>query len=409
MIKSETAVKHYSISNDFPILNRKIHGKRLVYLDSAATTQRPIQVINAINDFYTNYNSNIHRGLHTLSDEATVKYENSRKIIAEFINANFKEVIFVKNTTEGINLVAKTLGEEIINENDTILVTAMEHHSNFVPWQQLAHKKKAKFEIVPITKEGKLDLDKAKELLARRPKIFAVNYVSNVIGNINPIKELVKIAHQYGAYVVVDAAQAVPHIKVDVKELDCDFLAFSGHKMLGPTGIGVLYGKKEILEKMQPFLTGGDMIKEVGFKDTTWNDLPWKFEAGTQDISGVIGLGAAVEYLNKIGIENFQEHDKILKEYTLQRLKAIPEITVYGEPDIGIISFNLADIHSHDLATVLDEEGVAVRSGHHCAAPMMKSLSLNGTCRASFYIYNTKDDVDVLIDALKKAKEIFKC
>ncbi|MEK6861432.1 MAG: cysteine desulfurase [Nanoarchaeota archaeon] len=400
------------VKKDFPILNQKINGKQLVFLDSASTSQKPVVVINSIKQYYEEYNSNVHRGLYKISAIATQRYEESRKKVANFINSYPKEIIFVRNATEGINLVASSFGRKIVNKNDTVLLTEMEHHSNLVPWQLLVKGKNAKLEFIPITEDGLLDLKKGFELLRKKPKILAITHVSNVLGTINPIKEIIKEAHKYGVIVLVDAAQSVPHMKIDVKDLDCDFLAFSGHKMCGPTGIGVLYGKKELLEEMEPIFGGGDMIKEVQYRNATWNELPWKFEAGTPNIAGAIGLGAAIDYLNSIGIDNIHNYEKFLTKYALEKLSKVKDVKIYGPRDInvrnGVISFNLADIHAHDLTTVLDEEDIAIRSGHHCAMPLIEKLGIIAAARISFYLYNTCEDVDRLIDALEKARKVFK-
>ncbi len=400
------------VKKDFPILNQKINGKQLVFLDSASTSQKPVVVINSIKQYYEEYNSNVHRGLYKISAIATQRYEESRKKVANFINSYPKEIIFVRNATEGINLVASSFGRKIVNKNDTVLLTEMEHHSNLVPWQLLVKGKNAKLEFIPITEDGLLDLKKGFELLRKKPKILAITHVSNVLGTINPIKEIIKEAHKHGVIVLVDAAQSVPHMKIDVKDLDCDFLVFSGHKMCGPTGIGVLYGKKELLEEMEPIFGGGDMIKEVKYTSATWNELPWKFEAGTPNIAGAIGLGAAIDYLNSIGIDNIHNYEKFLTKYALEKLSKVKDVKIYGPRDInvrnGVISFNLADIHAHDLTTVLDEEDIAIRSGHHCAMPLIEKLGIIAAARISFYLYNTCEDVDRLIDALEKARKVFK-
>jgi len=405
-------VQLLDVRKDFPILNQKINGKQLIYLDSAATSLRPSQVLNATAEYYEKYSANVHRGLHTLSHIATNKYEEARLKIAKFINANPKEIIFVRNATEGINIIANSYGKANTKFGDTILLTEMEHHSNIVPWQLLAREKNLSIKYIPITTEGRLDLNKAKEMLKEKPKILAITHASNVLGTVNPIKDIIKTAHNYGVKVLVDAAQSVPHIKVDVKELDCDFLVFSGHKMLGPSGIGVLFAKESILEELEPVLAGGDMIKEVTFYSATWNDLPYKFEAGTPNISGAIGLGAAVDYINRIGIDNIREHEIALTKYALDKLKKLDYIKIYGplneEFRLGVISFNLGDIHPHDLTTVLDEEGIAIRSGHACAMPLMEKLGVEAVARSSFYIYSTFEDVDNLILALEKARKVFR-
>ena len=404
--------KELMAAKDFPILSRKVNKKRLVYLDSGATSQKPKAVINEVKRFYEEYNANVHRGLHSLSEIATREYEGARMKVAQFINAQSKEIIFVRNTTEAINLAAHSFAKPRLKKGDVILLTEMEHHSNIVPWQLIAKETGAALEYVPIDNEGKLDLSAAERMLKRKPKMFAFAHVSNVLGTINPVKWLVETAHANDAPVLVDGAQSAPHMSVDVKDIGCDFFAFSGHKMFGPTGVGVLYGKKEHLQAMEPLFGGGDMIKEVGFKGSTWNDLPWKFEAGASKIADVIGLGAAVDYINKLGMGKIKGHNSILVKYALERLKKIDSVRVYGprspEERCGAVSFNLGDMHAHDVATVLDEEGVCVRSGHHCAMPLMEKLGISSAVRASVHVYNTKKDVDALITAIKKAKRIFK-
>ncbi len=395
-----------NVKNDFPILNEKIGGKRLVYLDSAATSQKPITVLSAIDHYYRTANANVHRGLHTLSARATEMYESARSKIAQFINANAEEIIFVRNATEGINLVAKCLR---LNKGDLLVSTVMEHHSNIVPWQIAAKQAGARVAYIPITRDGLLDMNKAKALLEQKPVLVVFTHVSNVLGTINPVKKLTELAHKYGAIVLVDGAQAIPHMQVNVKELNADFYVFSGHKMFGPTGIGILYGRKALLAEMEPFLTGGDMIKEVKLEGSTWNDLPWKYEAGTPNIAGTVGLGAAVDYMQSIGMENMQKHEQELLHYALENMKKIQNIIIYG-PDkrSGVIAFNLGDIHPHDLASVLDEEGIAIRSGHHCAQPLMDFLGVPATARISVSVYNTKEDIDAFLAALKKARGIFR-
>ncbi len=393
---------------NFPILNQKVNKKRLVYLDNAATTQKPIEVINAIKEFYENDNANIHRGLHELSLRSSIQYEDAHKTVADFINANEEEIVFTSGTTESINLLANSL-EQSLKANDEIIITEMEHHSNFVPWQQLAKRKKLKLKIIPIKEDLSLDLDAAKKLITNKTKIVSATHISNVLGTINPIKELAKIAHKKNSIFIVDAAQSISHIKIDIKDLDCDFLVFSGHKMFAPTGIGVLYGKKAILENISPSKFGGGMIKEVTTKNSTWNDIPWKFEAGTPNISGAIGLAKAITFINEIGIKNIQEHNEELTKYALNQLKSIKGINIYQPKNQGpIISFTLSNIHSHDVSEILNTEGIAIRAGNHCAMPLMNKLKIQGTNRISFQIYNTKDDIDILIKALKKAQEIFK-
>lgn len=400
------------IRRDFPILERKINGKRLVYLDSAATSQKPEQVIKAINDFYSSHNANIHRAVHQLGEEATFAYEEAREKIAKFINAESPEqIIFVRNTTEALNFVAFGLGRKIIKSGDEILTTEMEHHSNLVPWQQLAKEKKAKLNFVSFNNEGYLNMDDFEKFIDDA-KIFAVTHASNVLGTINPVKRMIKRARETETAIVVDAAQSAPHMPVDVQDMDVDFLAFSGHKMLGPTGIGVLYGKKELLEKMNPVLVGSDMIKEVSLLDASWNDLPYKFEYGTSHIAGAVGLGAAVDYLNKIGMDNIRKHEIEITAYALKKLAEIDRLRIYGpkkaEDKGGVIAFNLADVHPHDLATILNEDGIAVRSGHHCAMPLHTKLGISASARASFYLYTTKGEIDALAKSLEKAKKVFR-
>jgi len=404
--------KELSVIKDFPIFSHKLNKKRLVYLDSSATSQKPKAVINEVKRFYEQYNANVHRGLHSLSEIATRKYESARMKVAQFINAQSKEIIFVRNTTEAINLAAYSFVKPKLKRGDAILLTEMEHHSNIVPWQLIARETGAILGYVPLNNEGRLDMTAAEKMLNNKPKIFAFTHVSNVLGTINPVKRLVEMAHAHGVPVLVDGAQSVPHMRVDVKDLDCDFFAFSGHKMFGPTGVGVLYGKKEHLQAMEPVFGGGDMIKEVGFASSTWNDIPWKFEAGTPNIAGVIGLGAAVDYINELGIGKIKEHNSILLNYLLEGLKKVNHVHVYGprnpEEICGAVSFNLGDMHSHDVTSVLDGEGICVRSGHHCAMPLMEKLGISSTVRASVHVYNTKKDVDALIAALEKARRIFK-
>lgn len=401
------------IRNDFPILERKVNGKTLVYLDNAATSQKPKQVVASMTDFYLSYNANIHRAVHTLSQEATDAYEGARERVARFVHARHsEEIVFVRNATEAINLVAYSWGRANVKRGDLLVLTEMEHHSNIVPWLLLSREVGAKLEYVPITEDGTLDTTAFDNLIERRPRLVCVTHVSNVLGSMNPINEMVRKAHAVGATVLVDGAQSVPHMPVDVQLLACDFLAFTGHKMLGPTGIGALYGKQELLEAMPPFIGGGDMIKEVHLHDAAWNEVPWKFEAGTSNIAGGIGFGAAVDYLVKVGMENVHAHEKLLTEYGLKRLMEIQGLELYGPTDAkfrgAIISFNIGDIHAHDLASILDGEGIAIRSGHHCAQPLMERLGVPATSRASFYVYNTLAEIDRLIEGLEKARRIFK-
>ncbi len=401
----------WAVRRDFPVLHQEVHGHPLVYLDNAASSQKPLRVIEAIDAYYRRYNANVHRGIHKLSEEATTAYEEARQKVARFINARSpKEVVFTRNATESINLVAYSWGRANIREGDEILLTEMEHHSNLVPWQLLAQEKGARLRFIPVTDDGLLDLDALDTLLTERTKLVSVVHMSNVLGTINPVAEIVHRAHEVGALVLLDGAQSVPHLKVDVQALDCDFLAFSGHKMCGPTGIGVLYGKREILEAMPPFLGGGDMIREVHLEWSTWNSLPWKFEAGTPSIAQGIGLGYAVDYLTEIGMEAIHAHEQEVTAYALSRLSEIPGITLYGPPAKlrgGVVSFTLEGVHPHDIATILDAEGVAIRAGHHCAQPLMRRLGVVATARASFYLYNTCEEVDALVRAVEKAKQIF--
>ena len=397
--------------NDFPILKQTVNGKRLAYMDNGATTQKPQEVIDAMTNYYQKDNANVHRGVYQLSQRATTAYEHAHDVVAKFIGAKFEEVIFTKSATESLNLLAYSLGSTL-KPGDEIVLSQMEHHSNLVPWQQLAKEKGLALKFIPITENYRLDMDAAKRLITPKTKIVSIVHMSNVLGTINNVKELAKLAHANGSFMIIDGAQSVPHMPVNVKELDCDFLVFSGHKMLAPTGIGVLYGKKEILEKMKPFLYGGDMISEVTFENSTWNDLPWKFEAGTPNIAEAVGLAAAIYYLQKLGMGKVFEHDLFITSYALEKLSQIDGLKIIGPSNIdergGAVSFTLEGVHPHDLSEILDRFGVAVRGGHHCAMPLMSALKLNSTTRASFYVYNTKEDVDILVEGIKKAKEIFK-
>ncbi len=401
------------IRDDFPILSQRVNDERLVYLDNAATTQRPTPVLNQVLSFYQTDNANVHRGVHTLAERATSDYEAAREKVRKFIHAtDTAEVIFTKGCTDSLNLVAATYGEQNVSAGDEIVISIMEHHSNLIPWQQLAKKKGATIKYIGLTPDGQLDMADAANKITDRTKIVALTHASNVMGTVTPLKEVAKLAHQYGAVLVGDGAQAVPHMQVNMQELDVDFYAFSGHKMLAPTGIGVLYGKRELLDRMSPYQYGGEMIGTVTEQDSTWAPLPYKFEAGTQNIAGAIGLGAAIDYLNTIGIEQVAAREQELVKLVLPELLAIDGLTVYGpqEPErhTGVISFNLGNLHPHDLATALDMEGVAVRAGHHCAQPLMNYLGLEATARASFYFYNTNEDAKRLVDALKEAKEFFR-
>lgn len=403
-----------AIRRDFPILDREINGKPLVYLDSAASSQRPEAVVEAMSRFFRESNANIHRGIYQLSMEATEQFEAAREKVRAFINAGSeREVIFVRNATEAINLVAFAWGRKHVGPGDVIVATELEHHSNIVPWQRLAAEKGAELKFIGITDEGRLCEEDLDQIALWRPKLVTFTHVSNGIGTVNPVEAIVRRAHDAGALALVDGAQSVPHRAVDVRAIDCDFFAFSGHKMLGPTGIGVLYGKEAILEEMDPFMTGGDMIREVHLDWSSWNDLPYKFEAGTPAIAEAIGLGCAIDYLNAIGMENVRRHEADLVRYALDRFADIEGVKVYGPPAAdrgGVVSFNVTDIHPHDLATILDGEGIAIRAGHHCCQPLMERIAFDvmATSRASFYVYNTEAEVDRLIDGIYRAKAIFK-
>jgi len=397
---------------NFPILGREVHpGVPLVYLDSAATSQKPVQVIEAMNEFYRRSNANIHRGIYALAEESTAAYESARERIAAFIGADSpREVIFTRNTTESINLVARTWGRNNLQSGNVIILTEMEHHSNLVPWQMLAAERGLRLEFIPITPAGRLDLDVYRELLALEPGLVAFTQMSNVLGTIISAKEIIRLAHEAGALTLVDAAQSMPHLPVDVQSLDADFLAFSAHKMCGPTGIGVLYGRKELLAAMPPFLGGGDMIKSVELRSFRANTIPHKFEAGTPPIAEAIGFGAAVDYLSDIGMAAIAQHEHEIVSYALERLEEIPGVKVFGpkaEHKGAVLSFTLDDIHAHDISQILDMDGIAVRAGHHCAMPLHTKFGLPATARASFYLYNTMDDVDRLVNGIYKVKEIF--
>lgn len=399
-----------AIRDMFPILNQKINGHPLVYLDSAATSQKPLQVIEALKHYYEWDNANVHRGVHTLGSRATDAYEGAREKLAKFINArSTKEIIFTRGTTTALNLVASSYGPANVGEGDEIVLTQMEHHSNLIPWQQLAKKTGATLKFIPLQKDGNITLEDAEKTITDRTKIVAIAYVSNVMGVTHPIKELAAIAHRNGAVIVVDGAQSTPHLKVDVQDLDCDFYTLSGHKMCAPTGIGALYGKRVLLEAMEPVEFGGEMIDDVGLYDSTWKELPWKFEGGTPIIAGAVGLGAAIDFLEEIGMDEIHRHEMKLAAYAEERLSEIDGLTIYGprNREVGVVTFNLGDVHPHDVATVLDAEGVAVRAGHHCCQPLMRWLEVSSTARASFYMYNTEEDVNRLVDALIKAKEYF--
>lgn len=398
------------IRKDFPILDQVVNDESLVYLDNAATTQKPQQVLDVLADYYQKDNANVHRGVHTLSERATARYEAARQKVADFIQAkSSKEILFTRGTTTSLNWVAQ-FAKEILQPDQEVIISVQEHHSNIIPWQQACQQTGAKLRYVTL-KDGELDMDHLRSLLSSKTKFVSLAHVSNVLGSVAPIGEIAELVHQVGAYLVVDGAQSVPHMAVNVQELDVDFYAFSGHKMLGPTGIGVLYGKEELLNRMSPVEFGGEMIDFVYEQTATWKELPWKFEAGTPNIAGAIGLGAAIDYLTEIGMDAIQAHEAELVDYVFPKLQAIPGLTIYGSQDLskrtGVIAFNLDDLHPHDVATALDYEGVAVRAGHHCAQPLLRYLQVPATVRASFYIYNTKADCDKLVETIIKTKEFF--
>lgn len=400
-----------AIRRDFPILEREIYGKRLAYLDNTATTQKPIQVLRAIEDYYRVYNANVHRGVYRMAEEATAKYESARVTIARFLNArSHRDIVFTRGTTESINLVSNSWGRKNVGPGDVIVATEMEHHSNMVPWQLLAEEKGATLRYIPVDGSGRLDLSNLDAILEGNVKILAVAHMANAIGTINPIEELIRRAHAAGAVVLIDGAQSVPHLGVDVRALDCDFLAFSGHKMLAPTGIGALYAKREHLEAMPPFFGGGEMIREVKLSGSTWNDVPFKFEAGTMNISGAIALATAIDYLSGLGMDAVTLHDAELTRVALDGLGGIPGVTIYGPPAPergGIVSFTVEGIHAHDVAAVLDREGIAVRAGHHCTMPLHAKFGIAASTRASFYVYNLPEEVERLVAGVRKAKQLF--
>ncbi len=400
-----------TIRQDFPILQQTVNGKPLVYLDSTASSQKPLPVIEAMDTYYREYNANVHRGIYQISEKASAAYEAARKKIGRFINArSWREVIFTRNATESINLVAYTWGQTNIQKGDVIITTEMEHHANLIPWQQLAARTGATLKYIPVNEHGYLDMAAFEAMLTPKVKLVAITQMSNVLGTITPVGDIVQKAHAVGALVLLDSAQAVPHMPTDVQAFDCDFLAFSGHKMLGPTGIGILWARKEILAEMPPFMTGGDMISRVTFDEANWNELPWKFEAGTPAIAEAIGLGYAVDYLNELGMFNVRRHEIELTSYAFERLGLVEGIRLYGPPDPtargGAMAFTLGDIHPHDVAAVLDGEGIAVRAGHHCAMPLHDKLGLTATTRASFYVYNLPEEVDRLAEGLDKVREL---
>ncbi len=397
------------IREQFPILSQQVNGHDLVYLDSAATSQKPRVVIETLDEYYYYYNSYVHRGFHSLGTKATDGYEGAREKVRKFINAkSMQEIIFTRGTTTALNMVALSYARANLKPGDEIVITPMEHHANIIPWQQAVKATGATLKYIPLQEDGTISLDDVRETVTENTKIVSAAHVSNVLGTINPIKEIAKIAHDNGAVMVVDGAQSTPHMKIDVQDLDCDFYTFSAHKMCGPTGVGVLYGKRALLENMEPAEFGGEMIDFVGLYESTWKELPWKFEAGTPIIAGAIGLGAAIDFLEDIGLDEILAHEHRLAAYALERFKELEGATVYGPAErAGLVTFNLEDVHPHDVATVLDAEGVAVRAGHHCAQPLMKWLNVSATARASFYLYNTEEDIDKLIEALQKTKEYF--
>lgn len=396
------------IREDFPILGRTVYGKPLVYFDNGATTQKPRQVVEAMVDEYYNVNANVHRGVHFLSQQATDLHEASRETVRKFINArSISEVIFTRGTTESINLLAFCFGEAFVKEGDEIVVSAMEHHSNIVPWQMMCERKGAKLKVIPMTDEGRLVMEEYEGMLTEKTRIVCCAHVSNVMGTVNPVRDVIRIAHEHGVPVLIDGAQSTPHFAVDMQELDCDFFAFSGHKIYGPTGVGVLYGKEEWLEKLPPYQGGGDMIKTVSFEKTTYNVLPYKFEAGTPDYVATHSLAKALDYVSELGMENIYMHEQELTAYARQRMAEIDGMRFFGPSDDAVISFQVGDIHHLDMGTLLDRLGIAVRTGHHCAEPLMRRLGIEGTCRASFGLYNTKEEVDVLVKGIKRVAMMF--
>jgi cysteine desulfurase/selenocysteine lyase len=402
----ENKLDVYKIRQQFPILNREVKGKSLVYFDNAATAQKPQPVIDALTSYYSHYNANVHRGIHTLAEEATMAMEHTRDSVAKFINAGSREqIIFTRGTTEGINLVAYTWGRQNINAGDEIIISAIEHHSNIVPWQMLCEEKKAALKVIPVNDNGELNLDEYKKLLGPKTKLVAIGHASNALGTINPVKEIIDAAHKIGAVVLIDGAQSVVHLDIDVQEMDCDFFVFSSHKLYGPTGIGILYGKKELLETMPPFMGGGEMIKEVTFEKTIYNDLPYKFEAGTPNIADTIALKAALDFIEQTGKEKIRKHEEELLVYATKKLEEIPGLRIIGKAKnkVSVISFVVEGLHPQDIGILLDNRGIAVRTGHHCAQPCMDFYGIPGTVRASFAMYNTKEEVDELVVGLQKA------
>ena len=412
-IASETGLKPYEVQKirqDFPGLNQKAYGLPLIYLDNAATTQKPQAVIDAVSSFYREDCSNVHRGVHLLSDRATKKFEDARLKVSRFINApSEKEIVFVRGTTEAINLVAQTYGRQNVGRGDEVIISAMEHHSNIVPWQLLCEEKNAVLRVVPMDRRGEFQFEKYEQLLNARTKLVAITHVSNALGSVNPVRDIIALAHQKGVPVLLDGAQAVQHMPVDVQQLDCDFYSLSGHKIYGPTGIGVLYGKANLLESMPPWQGGGDMISSVTFEKTLFNKPPYKFEAGTPDIAGAIGLGAAVEYLQKLGLEGIERHERDLLAYATEALSSLPGVTIIGTArhKAAVLSFTLDSVHPHDIGTILDQQGIAIRTGHHCAQPVMDFFGVPATARASLGLYNTREDIDSLVAGINKVREVF--
>lgn len=410
-MSNQTSYDVTAIRNLFPILQRKVKGKDLVYFDNAATSQKPIQVIDALVHYYSHYNANIHRGLHTLADEATAAYEAARVSVQQFIGARqHEEIIFTKGTTESINLVAKSWGSAFLNEGDEIIISSLEHHANIVPWQMIAEEKGAVLKVIPMDQNGILDMNAYKNLLSNKTKFVSVVHVSNALGVINPVEEIIELAHQHNALVLIDGAQSSVHLDIDVQKMDCDFYVFSGHKIYGPTGVGVLYGKRALLEEMPPFLGGGEMIKEVTFEKSTYNELPFKFEAGTPNIADVIVMKPAIEFINSYGKANIRLHEEKLLKYATQQLRGIDGLKIIGDVEnkVSVISFIIEGVHPQDLAILLDNQGIAVRTGHHCAQPLMQCLGIVGTTRVSFAAYNTIEEVDVLIQALQKSLKMLR-
>jgi len=401
------------LRKDFPILRREVHGRPLVYFDNAATSQKPQQVIDALVEYYSTYNANIHRGIHTLAEEATAKYEETRQKTADFIGTPEPgTIVFTRNTTEAINLVAYSWARKTLKPGDEIVFSVMEHHSNIVPWQMIAKETGATLRFLDIDDEGQLLWDEIERTIGERTKLVSIIHMSNVLGTINDVRRIADLAHKHGALVLVDGAQSVPHLPVNVQELDCDFFAFSAHKMLGPTGVGVLYARRELLESMDPFLGGGEMIRRVRLEESTWNDVPWKFEAGTPNIGDVCAFGATLDYLSELGMENVREHEMSITRAAIRRLSAIPDLTIYGPESVqargGVVTFNVGDVHPHDLGTVLDSYGVAIRAGHHCAQPLMQRLGVVATARASFYVYNKDEELDTLVEGIEAAARLFR-